>query len=255
MPAAYDSYNYPQYWEGREYEHKAEIIAINELLAKVPKISSILDIGAGFGRLVPTYLHRVSKITLIDPSAKLLKIARGRLKNSPSLKYKKIRFIQSKLENLPKKIRSESVDLVLLVRVLHHLKDIDEAFFVIEKLTKKKGFLILEFANKRHVKAIISEFIKGNLTYLLDIFPKELGLKKTKASKLPFMNYHPDAIVEILKKHKFKIMEIRSVSNIRNPVLKHIIPLDILLNLEKILQRPLARICFGPSIFILARKT
>ena len=255
MPAAYDSYNYPQYWENREYEHKSETIAISEFLAKIPKLKTILDIGAGFGRITPTYLHRAPKIILSDPSAKLLKIARKKLNTKTSDgKGKKLKFIQIKLENLPEKIRKESVDLIVFVRVLHHIEDVDKAFAIINQLISQKGYLILEFANKRHLKAIANQFIRGNITYLLDIFPKELNIRKSKIKKLPFLNYHPDAIHEKLLKHGFKIIEVRSVSNIRSPYLKRFIPLELLLNIEKHIQKAFAKICFGPSIFILAKK-
>ena len=32
MPAAYDKYDYPSYWIGRDYEHGSEVIAIEGFL-------------------------------------------------------------------------------------------------------------------------------------------------------------------------------------------------------------------------------
>ena len=49
MPAAYDNYDYPAYWKGREYEHSSEFLAIKEMLLKIPRISRSIEIGAGFG--------------------------------------------------------------------------------------------------------------------------------------------------------------------------------------------------------------
>ncbi len=248
MAAAYDSYDYPGYWEGREYEHSSEIIAIKNLLDKIPTIGKIVEIGAGFARLTPSYIYRAKKIILVDPSLKLLSTARKRYPD------KKVSIVQSSIEKLQNKLRGNSADLIILVRVLHHIKDVDKAFLIVNKLLKNRGYFILEFANKRHWKATISEFIRGNLTFFHDIFPKEVSTKKSLDKSLPFLNYHPDIITEKLKHNGFEVIELRSVSNIRSPKVKKIIPTDILLSIEKILQKPLANVNFGPSMFILAQK-
>jgi len=249
MPAAYDTYDYPSYWKGREYEHSSEIIAIKEFLAKIPRIHKVLDLGCGYARLTPSYRFRADKLTLVDPSSKLLKIAKKRFNN------KNTRFIQAKIENITKKIKSGSMDLVIFVRVLHHIEDIDKVFESINRLLSKNGYLILEFANKRHFKALTQELFKGNFTFLLDIFPKDIRSKVAIRKKtLPFINYHPDKIKEILTSHGFRIIETRSVSNIRSPFLKRVIPLETLLDLEKKLQKPLAKVLFGPSVFVLSQK-
>ncbi len=248
MSAYYDSYDYPSYWKGREYEHEAEIMAIKSFINKIPKINTIVEVGAGYGRLVPSYYFRAKKIILSDPSARLLKIAKSRLRN------KGINFIQSSVENLHPKIRRNTADLVIFVRVIHHIQNIDSALNIISKITKKGGYLILEFANKRHLKATLFEFLKGNFTFPLDIFPKEIKSKNKKTKTIPFLNYHPDMIREKLSQHGYNIVEQRSVSNIRSKFMKKIFSLDNLLILEKLLQKPFSYIHFGPSIFVLAKK-
>lgn len=249
MPAGYDTYDYPSYWERREYEHYSEVSAIKSFLAKIPEIKTVLEIGAGFGRLTPNYVFRAKRVVLTDPSAKLLKLAK---KQNPD---KKVKIIQSKLENLKDKVRGKSADLIVCVRVLHHIKDLDKAMFQASRILKRKGYFILEFPNKRHAKATVSEMLKGNLTFLLDIFPKDVRSPKSKKENtLPFLNYHPDVVFEKLKDHGFNILQVRSVSNIRSGFIKKLIPTDVLLFIEKHLQRPLASVYFGPSIFILAQK-
>jgi SAM-dependent methyltransferase len=251
MVAPYDKYNYPSYWIGREYEHQSEVIALKELLAQIPKISKIIDLGSGHGRLTPNYIYRAKKVILVDPSARLLKLASEDLKE-----FKNIDYIQSKAENIRQKIRGGSADLILMIRVSHHLKDLDEVFLVIHKLLRRGGYFILEFPNKTHWKALLKNLLKGDFTFPIDIFPTNKIKNKTKIKKtLPFFNYHPDILIEKLERIGFEIKEKRSVSNVRNEFIKKHFPLNTLLNLEKILQKPLAKIAFGPSIFILARKT
>lgn len=250
MAAYYDTYDYPSYWQGREYEHSSEVFAIKSFLTKIKKIGTVLEIGAGFGRLVPSYSFRAKKIILTDPSTKLLSIAKNTFSNREN-----IRYIQTRIENLNKKVRSHSVDLVIMVRVIHHLDNPDEALNIINKLLKANGYLILEFANKQHFKARVSEFLKGNFTFPLDIFPKEVtSLRRKRKKTLPFLNYHPDIIAGKLEENGFEVIEKRSVSNIRSTFLKKLLGTNILIAISKVLQEPLSYINFGPSIFFLARK-
>lgn len=248
MPAAYDSYDYPGYWQGREYEHESDVLAIKSFLESIPKINTALEVGAGFGRLVPSFSYRAKKVILTDPSAKLLKLAR---KNYSA---KNVQFLQISVENLLKKVRRNTADLALCVRVLHHIEDVDEAFKICNEILKKGGYFIIEFPNKCHFKARVREFLHGNFTFPIDIFPKDLRRKRDKSKTIPFYNYHPDIIAKKLEESGFEIIERRSVSNIRSPFLKRFFPVSFFLSIEKFLQRPLSYIDFGPSIFILSKK-
>lgn len=248
MPAAYDSYDYPSYWKDRVYEHKAETIAIKSLLSKIKNIHTLIDIGAGFGRLKPLYLYRAKKVILVDPSARLLKIARKE-------ESRKVTFLQSTIAKLPSKLQRTKADVILLVRVVHHLEHIDEALIALEKICKNGGYLILEYPNKRHLKATLQELWHGNFTYLLDIFPKDRRSQKSiRKNVLPFVNYHPDYVTGKLEEYSFKIISSISVSYFRSYFMKRFIPLDVLLSLEKFFQTYLSKLYLAPSVFVLAKK-
>lgn len=250
MAAAYDNYNYTSFWVGREYEHKSEVVAIRAFLHKIHKIKTILDIGGGYGRLTPNYLFRAKKAILSDPSSQLLKIARDTFKGE-----KKLNYVHATLSSLPTKIKRHSVDVVLMVRVVHHITNMDAAFEDINKLLKPNGYLILEYANKRHLKATVKELLAGNFMFPFDITPIDIRSEANKKGKtIPFLNYHPDTINSLLEKYGYQVIEKRSVSNIRSPFLKSILPVDFLVSIDKITQSLLSGIAFGPSIFILARK-
>lgn len=250
MAAAYDSFDYPAYWIGREYEHKSEVIAIKAFLHKIQKINKLLEVGAGFGRLTPLYFFRAKKVILSDPSSKLLHLARDVFNGKPNIK-----FMHSSLENLPNRIRPKSLDLIIMVRVLHHIKDPEEAFKIHKSLLTDDGYLILEYANKQHLKATITEFLKGNLTFPIDISTKDMRTKRSiKKGYLPFFNFAPGKIEEILERNGFQIIEKRSVSNIRHNIFKRILSTEALLYLEKHTQRFFANFNAGPSIFLLLKK-
>ena len=67
MVTSYDSYDYPRYWQGREYENLAEKMVLRKLLKRVPK-GKIIDIGGGYGRLAKIYAPLFKRSFLIDPS-------------------------------------------------------------------------------------------------------------------------------------------------------------------------------------------
>jgi ubiquinone/menaquinone biosynthesis C-methylase UbiE len=249
MAAHYDSYDYPGYWKGREYEHRAEVHAIRSFLSRIKNITTALEIGAGYGRLLPSYAHRCRKIILTDPSSKLLAYAKQKFQSK-----KNIAYVQTTIENLPNKVRANSTDLIVMVRVMHHLEDPNAAFGVVNKILRKNGYFIFEFANKQHFKAQVSEFFKGNFTFPLDIFPKEVKGRRHRENVLPFLNYHPDIIRNYLVKSGFSVIEKRSVSNIRSQFIKKHLSTSTLVSISKLLQTPLSAVNFGPSIFILAQK-
>lgn len=251
MSKAYDTYNYPKYWKNRDYEHESENIVITEFLDLLKlKHIKIIDIGCGYGRVTETYKDKVNKITLTDPSQSLLDIAKTNNKHSRKIKYKK-----STIQNLSKNFKKNSHDLAICVRVFHHVENIDKALKNINYVLDKNGYLILEFANKLHGKAIFKNFLKGNFTFPLDIFPIDRRSKKNiKKQSILFLNHHPDVVAKSLEEQGFKILEKRSVSNFRYKLIKKTLPMNILLFLEKHTQKLFSKFDFGPSIFILAKK-
>lgn len=249
MTAAYDQYDYKAYWSGRDYEHESEVIAIKSFLSKIPSVRNAIDIGCGFGRLAPYYKRRTKKITLVDPSTNNLRQAKS------DLGTKNFKYLKGSIETVTKKIKSK-FDLVVFVRVMHHVQDPEVTIKELGKITRKNGYIILEFANKLHYKALLKNICKGNFTFPLEIFPEDKRSKKSvKKNMILFQNYHPDIIKSLLGENSFKIVEMRSVSNIRSEFLKKHIPIAILSKIEKYLQIPFSKFNFGPSIFILAKKT
>ena len=243
MSTIYDQYDYPQFWEGRDYEHGSEVIAIQKFLHKIPQINRLIDIGAGYGRITPYYIYRARRSVLIDSSSKLLKLAKQKASYFDGKRADNVRYVHIKVQNISKKLKNGTFDVVICVRFLHHLENPSEAFSIANKLLKKNGYLVMEFPNKLHGKALIKRLFVSKLIYAKDNTPFS-----------PYKNFHPTEIQNELKKHGFELIEKRSVSNIRSTLLKKHLPLSVLLLLEDILQRPFSSLNFGPSIFILARK-
>lgn len=244
----YDEFDYSLYWKGRDYEDKAEKIALKKFFSLIPLKDSLIDIGAGFGRHTKIYASLFKKCLLVDPATNLLTLAQTRFK-----RYSNLTFQVGSVEKLP--VKPESFQTALLVRVIHHLKKPEDAFREIFRVLKPGGFLILEFANKIHFLARIRALIKGNFSFPSNLSDQEQRSPESiREGKISFLNHHPQKIEKELRKAGFIIVSRLSVSNLRFPLFKRIIPSSFLLFLENLLQKPLAKFYFGPSIFVLAKK-
>jgi ubiquinone/menaquinone biosynthesis C-methylase UbiE len=247
MPTAYyddPDYDYQHYWSNRSYENQAEYRALRCLLKNLVPIHSLIDIGAGFGRLVPVYKPYTTKITLAEPSQRMLAKAK-QLYND----YHNIEYLRAFAEDIP--MPDQTFDTGLMVRTLHHLENPETVFWEINRLLKPHGYLILEIPNKIHFIAKIRAFLKGNFKFAQDQNRTTVG---TPGNHVAFYNYHPEKIKQLLSSTGFQVQKILSVSNLRHPFLKKIIPLALLIKIEQALQQPLAKYYFGPSLFILCQK-
>ncbi|OQX50471.1 hypothetical protein B5M47_03805 [candidate division CPR3 bacterium 4484_211] len=237
--------DYIKYWQGRQYEHEAEKIALNKLLPN--KGQKLVDLGGGYGRLTPTYHPHFEQVLIIDTSERSLNQARMMVE---SLKLKNIEIKKGDIYNLP--LKSESFDTALMIRVMHHLRYPQRAFNETARILKPKGIFILEFPNKCHAKALIRASLKGRLKQFLSLEPYE---QPAAGDEGIFLNFHFHHVRQLLQTSGFIIEKKISVSNFRSPTLKKILPNKLLLNLEKIGQVILTPFNFGPSIFIKCRKT
>jgi ubiquinone/menaquinone biosynthesis C-methylase UbiE len=237
-------YNYQDYWTGREYEHAAEEIAINRLL-KGRRFKQAIDVGGGYGRLSRLLTNFADKVTLAEPSQQQLDIAKIYLKDTPNVERK---LLQAADLKMPK----GSVDLVLVVRVLHHLPDPMTEFKEIARVLKPGGTFILEFANDAHFLNRLRYAARGRRVPRVPVSIQDDA--KVKAGELPFVNHHPKTIIKMLQKSGFEIETVLSGSNLRSPTLKKVLGKRPLTALERVLQPLLAPIYFGPSVWLKLKK-
>src|SRR4030042_3104156 len=243
--APYDSCRYADFWIGREYEDQSERIALKKFFTHVRERESILDIGGGYGRLATIYSPIFKKSLILDPSEMLLKQGLSNLSHLNNIEFKR-----GKSDNLS----VGQFCVVLMVRVAHHLPDLQPTFRQVYTSLQPHGYYILEFANKVHFLAVLKSLFLRNLSYLSNLNSVYIRSEKAKKEgKIIFVNHHPKKVEDLLEKSGFKIIDKLSVSNFRHQIIKKIIPLGILLLLENILQKPLAYFNYGPSIFFLCQ--
>ncbi len=233
------NYDYTKYWDGRDYENASEFVALERLLPNnYDENKKVIDVGGGFGRLLPIFKKRFGVIYIFDYSKKLLETAE---ENAEKLGIK-ITTTNGDVNEISSLVDAK-FDFVTMIRVSHHLDNLERIFLQIRDILNEDGVFILEVANKIHFKSLISNVIKGNFEYL----NKDSVSVATK--DVTFLNHHPKKVEEILNKCGFKIEKKLSVSNFRHPFFKKYIPFKILIFLEKIMQKIGARMYFGPSIF------
>jgi SAM-dependent methyltransferase len=226
-----------RFWDGqgREYEDLAERIALGRLLP--PQGNRLLEVGAGFGRLVDLY-EGYEQVVLLDYAKSGLREAQARLGNSERFVY-----VAADLYRLP--LAPESCDTVVTVRVLHHVTDVLDAFGGIAASLCPGGVYVLEYANKRNLKAILRRALGGQDWSPFDATPYEFA-------PLNF-DFHPAWMEKQLAQTGFGVEAGLAVSNFRLPLLKRLIPPRVLASLDGRVQALGAAWKLAPSIFLRTR--
>lgn len=225
------------FWDkgGREYEDRAEAIAIKRLLP--PRGRLLLELGAGAGRNTPRY-HGFDRIVLLDYSRTQLEQAQQRLGASDQYIY-----VAADVYRLP--FADGTFDAATMIRVLHHMADAPKALGQVKNALGANGIFILEYANKLNLKAILRYWL-GRQEW------NPFTLEPVEFVKLNF-DFHPKAIRQWLTELGFNIEKTLTLSHFRMGLLKRIIPTSILVFFDSILQWTGAWIQVTPSVFVKAK--
>ncbi len=238
------SHNYLHYWNGRDYENESERLAISRLL-KGKHFKHAADIGGGYGRLCIFLKGYADKVSLAEPSQQQLDIAKDFLKDHPEIDR-----VLTQSDDL--KFKNKSVDLITVIRVMHHLPDPAESFKELARVLSDDGYIILEVANYTHARNRLKHALRGKK---LPLQPVDIRSEKNKTKdEIPFVNHNPRTVIKQLAHAGLKIEKTLSVSNLRLPGLKKVVPMQVMLAVENAMQQPLAKAYFGPSTFFLVKK-
>lgn len=225
------------FWDkgNRAYEDSVEAIALRRLLP--PRGKRMLELGAGTGRNTLRY-EDFNKIVLVDYSLTQLEKAYKRLgvKN-------RYRYVAADIYRLP--FMPGSFDCATMIRTLHHMVNPSLALSQVHESLKRKAVFILEYANKRNLKAIIRYWTKKQEWNPFSPEPVEF---------VPLnFDFHPKAIREWLLNNQYAIERQLTVSHFRLGFLKDRVPYKTLAWLDGLLQPTGQFIQFSPSVFLRAR--
>lgn len=245
-------YDYREYWKDRDYEHKAEMMIIKKYTQDMEG-KFVLDIGGSFGRLLE--VAHFGKITPIiaDYSLETLKLNKKFIRS----RYPRTRLVAANAYHLP--FKNGTICHSLLVRILHHIVNQYELFSEVERVMKKDGFLIMEYANKLHLKARIKWLLTLNFkNYTTAPYQQPAqgnfeGVREGESSV--FLNYHPRNITKLLHSSGFKVLKKTNCSFFRINFIKKTVPISLLLFFEKIFQKTLSWTNITPSIILKTQQT
>ncbi len=237
-------HNYLHYWDGRAYEHAAEERAIQHLL-KGMHFKHAVDVGGGYGRLCVFLERYADRVTLAEPSQQQLDIATDFLKDHPEID----RLL---LQAADLKFADGSIDLLTMVRVMHHLPDPMSELKEVARVLSDDGYAVIEMANYAHGRNRMKYLLKGQK---LPTEPVDIrSVENRRKDEIPFVNHNPGTVRGQLKQAGLHVERVLSVSNLRSPSLKKVMPKGMMLAIEGILQPTLASAYFGPSVFFLVKK-
>ena len=225
------------FWEGqgRDYENLAERIALRALLP--PAGDVLIEIGAGYGRLVDLY-NGYRRVVLLDYARSQLEEAQRYLSSSA-----RFIFVVGDVYHLP--FVDDLFDALTMVRVMHHLADVPEALAELHRVAHPSGTLIIEHASKRHLKAIGRWLLHRQTWNPFDLHPVEFV-------DLNF-DFHPRWVRQQLETAGFQTEKVRTVSHFRIPLVKKLVPASWLSRLDGFAQPTGQYWQLTPSVFIRAR--
>jgi hypothetical protein len=140
-----------------------------------------------------------------------------------------------------------------MIRVMHHLPDPMIEFNEISRVLSPEGYAIIEVANYAHGRNRLKYALKGKKLPLEPVDIRSQMVRNNK-DEIPFVNHNPHTVMKQLSHAGLKVDRILSVSNLRSPALKKLVPKRVMLAVEGILQPTLASSFFGPSVFFLVKK-
>lgn len=225
-----------RFWEkqGRDYEDQVERIALRRLMP--PRGHTLLDVGAGFGRLAGEYTG-YDKVVLFDYSRSLLREAQARLGADP-----RFCFVAGDWYKMP--FVAGLFDTLVQVRTIHHAADVPALFSQLGRIAKPGGRYVLEFANKRNLKAI-GRYWLGRQNW------SPFTSEPVEFVDLNF-DFQPQWMVAQLRAAGFTphLSEMLTVSHFRLPLLKRMVPTRLLAALDGAVQRSGRWWQLTPSVFV-----
>lgn len=226
-----------RFWQnqGRDYEDQVERVALRRLLP--PRGRTLLDVGAGFGRLADEYAG-YDRVVLFDYSRSLLREGRDHLGDDP-----RFIFVAGNWYNMP--FVDGLFDALVQVRTLHHAADVPALFSELARIAHRDATYVLEFASKHNLKAML-RFWLGRQSW------SPFQEQPVEFVELNF-DFHPDWIRKQLVAAGFTPDDILTASHFRFAPLKRLVPTPLLVSLDSAIQTTGRWWQLSPSVFLRSR--
>ncbi len=227
-----------EFWgQGRDYEDAAERVALRRLLP--PTGRRLIDIGGGYGRLMPLY-GGYDEVVIFDYALSQLREGQKLWGEGGEDGLPQIRYVAGDFYRLP--FAAGAFDTVTMVRTLHHAADAPSVLRGVARILAPGGTLVLEFANKRNLKAM-ARYVAGRQAW------SPWDREPVEFVELNF-DFHPAWVAERLEEAGLTARERLAVSTFRLGVLKRLVPTGMLVAVDRLCQRPGGLAPVSPSVFV-----
>ena len=182
--------------------------------ARRARFARAADVGGGFGRLCLLLREYADHVTLAEPSKTQLEAAEKVLAGTD------IEKVQTQADDLA--FEDASLDLLTMVRVMHHIPEPSTEFGEIARVLKPGGTAIIEVANYGH--------FKNRRRYKKEGKPlpaEPVNIRTVEADQpdaIAFVNHNVDTVVGQLADAGLVLIDKLSVSNLRSERLKKMLP-------------------------------
>ncbi len=225
------------FWEGqnRAYEDGVERLAMKKLLP--PHGERLIEIGAGFGRLVDLY-QGYQQVILTDYARTQLEEAQRYLGQDNRFVY-----VVADIYNLP--FIDNLFNTLTMVRVMHHLADVPAALKELYRVISPNGTAVIEYASKLHLKALTRWLLRRQ--------------KESPFSRAPYefvemnFNFHPAWMGQQFETAGFQLRHLRTVSHFRMNLFKRTLPIQWLVKMDGWAQNTGHWWQLTPSVFVQAQ--
>jgi SAM-dependent methyltransferase len=204
--ADYDSngYDYRAYWDGRDYEQMAEDRALRRLVPRLGRSRWFVDFGGGFGRNAAHYRSRAARYVIVDYSATNLANASHVL--ADDIAAGRAFLVRADLNTLP--FVDAAFDAGLVVRVLHHLPEVDRAIAEMGRVVG--GRWLIDVPIKHHVLGVVRGIVRREWRAVHGPDPV-----RTTSGAEPFWNFQLAEVRRLLARHGWQTRVAASVNNLR----------------------------------------
>ena len=144
----YDSTNLHRIYEtSRQLPLETLHLWLNAISSNITySVQSIADIGCGTGRFsVPLAQKFNAKVYAIDPSEKMLSVARERDKQIAQVEY-----LRGSAEHIP--LNKETVSMVFMSMTYHHIGDVESAISEIKRVLTHNGYVVIRNATQEDIQ-------------------------------------------------------------------------------------------------------
>jgi SAM-dependent methyltransferase len=242
-----NDYDYQDYWAGRDYEQWSEDRVLRRLVPKLGSCPWFVDFGGAYGRNARYYLPTSQRAVILDYSATNLTNAADR--HAVAVASGQLDLVRCDLNAIP--FADYAFDGAIVVRVLHHLPDIDHALAEMGRCVR--GQWLVDVPIKHHLLGIVRGAAHGQLGAVRSAEPLVTGDSDEK-----YFNFQLDAVRSCLSDLGWRTRLGASANNFRRwegglpqPVISAVRP--VIQSMEACTQS-LGKGWLGPSQFLVATR-